>query len=101
MQPFHLYISKLGDFNGHLFCSGQPSQEDVKLGELDNALKSSGLLRFPSTERPFTYRSGKHLTTIDYMFARSVDVTEFAVARLVLEKVVEQSHDSSSHVQYF
>jgi hypothetical protein len=61
------------------------SKEDEYVTQLDTGLSSSGFTRFPLTERPFTYRSGKSFSTIDYAFTRNLEVQAFSVARLVFE----------------
>jgi hypothetical protein len=57
------------------------SKEDEYTQLIDNNLQNVGFSRYPSSERPFTYRSGKSFSTIDYTFVRNVKVDDFAVAR--------------------
>jgi hypothetical protein len=57
------------------------SEVPLYLEHIDSCMSAAGFVRFPSTERPFTYRSGKSLSTIDYAFMRNVNVLQFNVAR--------------------
>jgi hypothetical protein len=71
----------LGDFNGHLFVPGPPSRCDLALRDLDDSLYESGFARFPVAERPFTFRSGTNLSTIDYVYLRGAATKSFQVAK--------------------
>jgi hypothetical protein len=90
LNPFQLVIKCLchspsppGDFNGHMFTTS-PTRADVLLRALDAEMTGQGFSRFPSTERPFTFRSGDKFSTINYAFTRNIATTHFQVARLAL-----------------
>jgi hypothetical protein len=51
------------------------------LSELDAHLGAQAFERHPTSERPYTFRSGHNFSTIDYMFARGFTVEHFSVAR--------------------
>jgi hypothetical protein len=56
-------------------------KEDEFIHLIDSNLRGLGFSRLPTDERPYTYRSGKTFSTIDYAFVRNIAVQNFAVAR--------------------
>ncbi len=47
------------------------------------SLVGTGFVRFPESEQPFTFRSGRNFSTIDYALVRGASVRRFQVARCV------------------
>jgi hypothetical protein len=74
-----------GDFNGHLFLdeSQRASREDTLVASLDADLRSNGFARRPLSARPYTYRNGALLSTIDYSYTRAAELRDFKVAEYV------------------
>ncbi len=71
-----------GDFNAHLF---RPTKDyDREFVALAQYWESESFSRWPTSERPFSFVSGKSSTTIDYSFFRGVRVTACAVAPLFI-----------------
>jgi hypothetical protein len=64
-----------------LFNPDHLSRFDVALRSLDNTLRDSTFVRFPVTEKPYTYRSGKNLSTLDYAYVRGAAISGFQVAK--------------------
>jgi hypothetical protein len=73
----------LGDFTGHLFRERNLSSKDLHVQSIDTMMGTAGFKRYPESERPFTFRSAKSFSTIDYMFVRSATTLNFQVAELV------------------
>jgi hypothetical protein len=71
-----------GDFNAHLF---NPKKDyDREFVWLCEQWRADAFVRGPSTERPFSYVSGKSTSTIDYAFFRGVDLVSCTVGPIYI-----------------
>ena len=76
------YCAIAGDLNAHLF--NVRLRRDRQLVTFVEYFASAGFDVFPKAERPFTYRSGNSLTTVDYCLFRGFDKVDCFVAQVYI-----------------